>query len=122
MLLSAVPVVVLLIYIFTDQEITLFAKLLISAICATWLITVAVSVREKFVYHLRTMSNLLEAIRSEDYSMRSSRMRDPGELAELYQQINSLTDQLKDVRQEEYELSNLLERVVDRARPVKSKD
>lgn len=74
---------------------------------------VAASVRESFVHHLRTMSNLVEAIRTEDYSMRSSRVRDPGELAELYQQINSLTSQLKGVRQEEYELSNLLERIVN---------
>lgn len=104
---------VLLVYIFSDSDVSLLMKISISAFCGVWLLAVAASVRENFVHHLRTMSNLIEAIRTEDYSMRSSRVRDPGELAELYQQIDSLTTQLKDVRQEEYELSNLLERIVN---------
>ena len=112
-LLSSVPVVLLLVFVFTDADISTLTKVVIASVCGLWLLAVAASVKEKFVYHLRTLSNLIEAIRTEDYSMRSSRVRDPGELAELYQQINSLTTQLKDVRQGEFELSNLLERIVN---------
>ncbi len=112
-LLSAVPVLALLAYIFADEDISLQMKLGVSGVCLIWLLSVAATVREKFVYHLRTLSNLIEAIRTEDYSMRSSRVRDAGELAELYQQINSLTNQLKGVRQDEFELSSLLERIVN---------
>ncbi|MCG8414575.1 MAG: ATP-binding protein [Pseudomonadales bacterium] len=112
-LVSAVPVVVLLIYVFTDEEMTLTFKLTISGFCLLWLLAVAASVRENFVYHLRTLSNLIEAIRTEDYSMRSSRVRDPGELAELYQQIDSLTNQLRSVKQQELESEKLLERIVN---------
>ena len=112
-LVSAVPVAVLLFYIYTDDDFSLNAKLVISGFCLLWLLAVAASVKENFVYHLRTLSNLVEAIRTEDYSMRSSRVRDPGELAELYQQINSLTNQLRAVKQQELESEKLLERIVN---------
>lgn len=45
--------------------------------------------------------------------MRSSRVREPGELAELYQQIDSLTNQLRSVKQQELESEKLLERIVN---------
>lgn len=112
-LLSAVPVIGLLVIIFVGIQPGFTFKLVLAGFCALWLISVAASIRETFVYHLRTLSNLIEAIRTEDYSMRSSRMRDPGELAELYQQINTLTNQLKRVREDEFELSNLLERIIN---------
>ncbi len=112
-LISAVPVVMLLIFVLNDPDISLFTKSLVSGFCLIWMLAVAASTREMFVYHIRTLSNLVEAIRTEDYSMRSSRVRDPGELAELYQQVNALTDQLKHVRQEELELNKLFERVVN---------
>jgi len=112
-LISAIPVIVLLVLVFLDDDLATLSKIGVAGFCVVWLLAVAASVREKFVYHVRTLSNLVEAIRTEDYSMRGSRVRDPGELAELYQQINSLTTQLKEVREEEFELSNLLERVVN---------
>lgn len=112
-LFSAIPVIILLVLVFLDGDLSLYSQIGIAGFCFVWLLAVAASVREKFVYHVRTLSNLVEAIRSEDYSMRGSRIRDPGELSELYQQINSLTTQLKEVREEEFGLSNLLERIVN---------
>src|SRR5688572_2749784 len=44
--------------------------------------------------------------------MKGSTARDPGELAELYQQINGLTENLKIGRQSEQELLSILEKVV----------
>ncbi len=112
-LISAVPVVILLFYVFTDDEISLTFKISVTGFCFIWLLAVAASIRENFVYHLRTLSNLVEAIRTEDYSMRSSRVRDPGELAELYQQIDTLTNQLRSLKQQELESEKLLERIVN---------
>jgi len=112
-LFSAIPVIILLVLVFLNDDLSFYSQIGIAGFCFIWLLAVAASVREKFVFHVRTLSNLIEAIRTEDYSMRGSRNRDPGELAELYQQINSLTTQLKEVREEEFELSNLLERIVN---------
>jgi two-component system, NtrC family, nitrogen regulation sensor histidine kinase NtrY len=54
----------------------------------------------------------MESIRKSDYSMRGARAREPGELAELYSQVNALTDSLKESRQSEQELLAILEKVV----------
>ena len=112
-LLSAVPVVPLFYYVFNDESFSRIAQFGIVIVSVVWVVAVAANVKEDFIYHLRTLSNLVEAIRTEDYSMRSSRRSEPGELAELYQQIDSLTSNLRDNRQEEFELKNLLERIVN---------
>jgi len=112
-LLSAVPIVPLFYYVFNDESFSRFAQFGIVIVSVVWVVAVAANVKEDFIYHLRTLSNLVEAIRTEDYSMRSSRLSEPGELAELYQQIDSLTSKLKENRQEEFELKNLLERIVN---------
>ncbi|HIL94542.1 MAG TPA: GHKL domain-containing protein [Pseudomonadales bacterium] len=112
-LLSGVPVVPLFYYVFNDDSFSQITQFVIVIVSALWVAAVAANVKEDFIYHLRTLSNLVEAIRTEDYSMRSSRLSEPGELAELYQQIDSLTSKLKENRQEEFELKNLLERIVN---------
>jgi nitrogen fixation/metabolism regulation signal transduction histidine kinase len=86
----------------------------IAIVCISllWILIAAASVRERLLHHVRTLSNLVEATRAQDYSMKGSRAREPGELAELYQQINLLTDSLKVGRQSEQELLSILEKVV----------
>ncbi|GAB1265432.1 sensor histidine kinase [Aurantivibrio infirmus] len=112
-LASAIPMLVLLLFIVFDGRLSTAMKILIAGISIAWVFIVASIVREKVIHHIRTLSNLIEAIRAEDYSLKSSRTREPGELAELYQQINALNDKLKESRQSEMELQNLLEKVVN---------
>lgn len=112
-LTSAIPTIALLIYIIVSDNLNLVASLVLLAVCGIWALVVAGNVREKLIHHVRTMSNLIEAIYAEDYSLKSSRAREPGELAELYQQINRLNSKLKSTRQSETELQNLLETVVN---------
>jgi nitrogen fixation/metabolism regulation signal transduction histidine kinase len=112
-LVSAVPTISLLAYIIVTDNLSLGLSFLLLAVCCSWVLIVASNVREKLIHHVRTMSNLIEAIRAEDYSLKSSRAREPGELAELYQQINALNTKLKGARQSETELQNLLETVVN---------
>ena len=112
-LVSAVPTIGLLFYLYFDHNISLTVKIALTAISLLWIAIVAASVREKIIHHIRTLSNLIEALRAEDYSLKGSRAREPGELAELYQQINALNNKLKESRQIEFELENLLEKVVN---------
>lgn len=112
-LASAIPMLVLLGFLFFDEKLTTGMQLLISGISVGWVVIVASIVREKVIHHIRTLSNLIEAIRAEDYSLKSSRTREPGELAELYQQVNALNDKLKESRQSEMELQNILEKIVN---------
>ena len=112
-LTSAIPTLGLIAYVIFSEQLSLMVSLLLIVFCVVWVLAVASNVREKLIHHIRTMSNLIEAIRAEDYSLKGSRAREPGELAELYQQINALNSKLKTARQNETELQNLLETVVN---------
>ena len=63
------------------------------------MLVVALRVRVVLNHHIRTLSNLVEAARVQDYSIKSSRASESGELAELYRQINALSNSLKVGRQ-----------------------
>jgi nitrogen fixation/metabolism regulation signal transduction histidine kinase len=102
-----------LLYLFwVDWPITPPAKIAVSAIAILWIVVVAISIRRTFVHQMRTLNTLIEAIRSEDYSLRGTIARETGDLAELFQQINSLTDELQQSRQDSKELRGLLERII----------
>ena len=112
-LTSIIPALGLLSYLILSDQLNTTIAVALLVFCLLWVLIVASSVREKVIHHIRTMSNLIEAIRAEDYSLKSSRTREPGEIAELYQQINALNSKLKTARQSETELQNLLETVVN---------
>ncbi|MES2623791.1 MAG: ATP-binding protein [Pseudomonadota bacterium] len=107
-----IPVGALLAMFWADWPITLPGQIAISVGAVGWIIVVAISIRRTFIHQMRTLNTLIEAIRSEDYSLRGTLARETGGLAELYQQINSLTDELQQSRQDEKELRGLLERII----------
>lgn len=108
----AIPAAVLLIWISLDSALPTSAQAAIGVVVLAWILLVAAKVRDEVLRHVRTLSNLVESIRTSDYTVKGARAREPGELAELYQQINALTDSLKESRQSEQELLNVLEKVV----------
>jgi nitrogen fixation/metabolism regulation signal transduction histidine kinase len=110
--LALVPVGLLLAVLWLQPALTQAAKLLLSAAAVVSVLLIAMAIRHSFVHQLRTLNTLIEAIRLDDYSMRGTLARESGDLAELYQQINALTQQLQRSRQDEKELRGLLERVV----------
>ncbi len=85
---------------------------MIFAVSMGWILLAAFRVRRIFVHQLRTLNTLIEAIRNEDYSLRSAHTGRSNELSALFQQINSLAQQLQSSRQEEQELRGLLERII----------
>jgi two-component system, NtrC family, nitrogen regulation sensor histidine kinase NtrY len=109
---SAIPSILLLIILLVAPQHNgaMMAIVLASLI---WVLLVAVRMREAVLHHIRTLSNLVEAARAQDYSMKSSRARESGELAELYGQMNMLADSLKVGRQSEQESLGVLEKVVN---------
>lgn len=109
---SGVPAAVLLVWLWVHSNIPGAAKTAIAVLVLTWVLIVADVVRREVLRHIRTLSNLVESTRVQDFSMKGAGARDPGELAELYHQINTLTESLKTGRQSEQELLTILERVV----------
>lgn len=98
---------------FTLRQSTNSAPLpLLIGVTTIWILTAAFEVRRTFVHQLRTLNTLIEAIRRQDYSLRSMHSVHSGELGELFQQINALAQELQNSRQDEKELHNLLERII----------
>jgi two-component system nitrogen regulation sensor histidine kinase NtrY len=81
-------------------------------IFAAWL-GFAVVVRNRVVFSLQTLSNLLAAIREEDFSMRGRGARRDDALGEVMVEVNSLSETLREQRLGALEASALLRTVME---------
>jgi two-component system, NtrC family, nitrogen regulation sensor histidine kinase NtrY len=72
----------------------------------------AVALRNRVIYPLYTLSNLLEALREGDYSLRGSRSRRGDPIGEVVWEINTLSQTLRDQRHQVEEASALLSKVI----------
>jgi nitrogen fixation/metabolism regulation signal transduction histidine kinase len=77
----------------------------------TWM-ALAVVVKRRAVYSLRTISSLLEALRQEDYSLRGHRRDFDDALDDVFREINLLSESLSDQRLSALEASALLRAVM----------
>ncbi len=99
----------LLIYAHIPALIQWTLGLLVAGI---WL-AVALSIRDRVASPLRTLANLLEAIREGDYSIRA-RVENPDEpLGEVMQQVNAMTATLRAQRLGALEATALLRKVME---------
>jgi nitrogen fixation/metabolism regulation signal transduction histidine kinase len=71
----------------------------------------AIAVRERVAYSMRTLANLLGAVRDGDFSFRL-RMDDHGSLGEVYAQINDMAETLHEQRLGAMEATALLQKVI----------
>ncbi|MDJ0653161.1 MAG: ATP-binding protein [Xanthomonadales bacterium] len=76
-------------------------------------VLLAVVVRNKAGYPLRTLANLVESIRSEDYSLKGVTGPPPGALHELISEINALSDDLRARRFSGVEAELLIAKIVE---------
>jgi two-component system, NtrC family, nitrogen regulation sensor histidine kinase NtrY len=73
----------------------------------------AVTVRERIVFPLRTLSNLLAALHEGDYSVRARGANFDDALGEVMQQVNTMAGTLREQRLGALEASTLLRKVMD---------
>ena len=81
------------------------------AIVAFWLGT-AFALRSRVVFPLQTLSNLLAAMREEDFSIRARGARPTDPLGELMTEVNTLADTLRTQRLGALEATALLRSVM----------
>lgn len=91
-----------------DPPGTIWTLLLV--LVAAWL-GFAIAVRERVAYSMRTLANLLGAVRDGDFSFRL-RMDDHGSLGEVYAQINDMAETLHEQRLGAMEATALLQKVI----------
>lgn len=87
------------------------AVLLLAVLAGVWL-AFSFTVKGRVTYHLNTLSNLLEALREEDYSMRSRRSRERGAMGDVFREVNTLSATLRNQRVQAREASALLRKVL----------
>ena len=85
---------------------------LTSFVVVVWL-GAAFSLRSRLVYPLQTLSNLLAALREEDYSMRARGARPDDALGEVMLEVNALGDALRSRRLGTLEATALLRKVME---------
>ncbi len=83
----------------------------LGGVIVVWWLALAFALRERFAYSMRTVSNLLGALRDGDFSFRL-RMDDRGSLGELYEQINDISETLHEQRLGAMEAAALLQKVM----------
>lgn len=85
---------------------------LTAAIVIPW-IGFAISARDRVVSPLRTIANLLEALREGDYSIRARHTKDDDALGEVMQQVNAMSATLRAQRLGALEATTLLRKVME---------
>jgi nitrogen fixation/metabolism regulation signal transduction histidine kinase len=85
--------------------------LILVFIVGSWL-AFSFSLKGRLSYQLNTLSNLLEALREEDYSMRSRRSRERGAFGDVFREVNSLSTTLREHRVKAREATALLRKVL----------
>lgn len=110
---GAMPSICICILLMIDGAVSRGAVVAFALATIVWLAIVALSVRVKVLRHIRTLSNLVEAAREHEYSIKATHARDSGELAGLYRQINSLIGDMEGGRHAEQELLGVLRKVVN---------
>lgn len=85
--------------------------LILLGVIAAWL-AFSLSLKGRLSYQLNTLSNLLEALREEDYSMRSRRSRERGAFGDVFREVNALSTTLREQRVKAREATALLRKVL----------
>lgn len=81
-------------------------------IVTVWLGLVS-EIRQRVVFSLQTLSNILAALREGDYSIRGRDSRNNDALAEVTREVNTLAQTLREQRMDALEATTLLRKVME---------
>jgi nitrogen fixation/metabolism regulation signal transduction histidine kinase len=85
----------------------------LTILIALFWLGLASEVRQRVVFSLQTLSNILAALREGDYSMRGRHYRSDDALSEVTREVNALADTLREQRMDALEATMLLRKVVE---------
>jgi nitrogen fixation/metabolism regulation signal transduction histidine kinase len=110
--IAALPGSVCALYLFWTGDHELRTQISITAgIVLVWLVCV-LALRERVVFSLQTLSNLLGALREGDFSVRGRSYRDDDALGEVMREVNTLGSTLREQRLGALEATTLLRTVM----------
>lgn len=111
LLLPATLCVVLLLWLPADTAERLRTTMLVAALIAS--LFLALRLKQRVVYPLYTLANLLEALREGDFSLRGSRAQRGDAIGEVIWEVNALSATLREQRLRVEESSALLTKVIE---------
>ncbi|MBE5317304.1 MAG: histidine kinase [Xanthomonadales bacterium] len=111
LLLPAALCIGLLLWLPAEAMSRLRAPLLITAAIASLLL--ALRLKQRVVYPLYTLANLLEALREGDFSLRGSRAQRGDAIGEVIWEVNALSATLREQRLRVEESNALLGKVIE---------
>jgi two-component system nitrogen regulation sensor histidine kinase NtrY len=112
-LISGLPAVVIsLVLIWTGDFAPRVQWTLTAVILTVWLGFVS-EIRQRVVFSLQTLSNILAALREGDYSIRGRAGRNNDALAEVTREVNTLAQTLREQRMDALEATTLLRKVME---------
>ena len=112
-LISIAPVVLALIALLMIDPHDRGTRVTVAVIVAVSLLIFIASTRAQLVYPLRTLANLISALREEDYSIRARGAKRDDSFGEVMTELNLLTDTLRSRRFGEIEATALVRSVVE---------
>jgi two-component system nitrogen regulation sensor histidine kinase NtrY len=112
-LVSGMPaVVVSLVLLWTGNFSPRVQWTLTAVILIVWFGFVS-EIRQRVVFSLQTLSNILAALREGDYSIRGRASRNNDALAEVTREVNTLAQTLREQRMDALEATTLLRKVME---------
>ena len=111
--LATLPALLLAALWVLDSDLTLYSRILIIVLMLAWTAYLVTRSHSSIQSHFRTIDNLLEALETEDYSLRATEQYGADELGSLYARVNKLADAMQYKRVAESELHFLLEKVIE---------
>lgn len=104
--------IVALILLWTGSFTSQLQWTLTILIAILWL-GLAGEIRQRVVFSLQTLSNILAALREGDYSIRGRKSSTDDALAEVTREVNGLADTLREQRMDAIEATMLLRKVME---------
>ncbi|MFT4927268.1 MAG: two-component system nitrogen regulation sensor histidine kinase NtrY [Phenylobacterium sp.] len=111
-LISSLPCAVALIILMFNSELSVYLTIMAAIILAIVIAYCTYSISSKTDYLFRTLSNLLEAMATGDYSLKGRNELTTSALGDLVKQINTLSDTLANQRLEVKEHQLLLAKII----------
>ena len=112
-LISGLPaVIVSLVLLWTGDFASRVQWTLTAVILTVWFGFVS-EIRQRVVFSLQTLSNILAALREGDYSIRGRASRNNDALAEVTREVNTLAQTLREQRMDALEATTLLRKVME---------
>jgi two-component system nitrogen regulation sensor histidine kinase NtrY len=105
------PAVIAMAVLLASSDVSKSTAWTLGGVIVAWWLVIAATAKDRFAYSMRTLSNLLGALRDGDFSFRL-RMDDHGSLGEVYRQINEMSETLHVQRLGAMEAAALLQKVM----------